>query len=235
MEKVRISLLAVILGGVVLVLGKEIFSPVASSSKVVQQPLPLVFPATVGLQDWQETSSRSLTESVSKPAATADDSRIRSLSGREYKYVRNNLPLDIRMLYVINTRGKFGPKSIIQYYSPVKLAFNSPSVDVRHQQGIGFYSVFAYQQRAYLSACINPRGGSTVSQLQFMLNRYIHDLRWSRILPWLLGQGPLTDRRCLWAHLSIPLENSAPEEAYQSLETVWFSWYRWWQPRFPKS
>jgi cyanosortase A-associated protein len=50
-----------------------------------------------------------------------------------------------------------------------------------------------------------------------------------------LGQEGLKDRRCLWAHLSVPLKNSSPEAAYQVLEKAWFSWYQWWQPRFPKS
>jgi cyanosortase A-associated protein len=54
-------------------------------------------------------------------------------------------------------------------------------------------------------------------------------------MPILLGQEALLDKRCLWVYLSIPLRNSSPEEAYKTLEQAWFSWYQWWQPRFPKS
>jgi cyanosortase A-associated protein len=32
----------------------------------------------------------------------------------------------------------------------------------------------------------------------------------------------------------VPLEKNQPEQAYSLLESVWFSWYGWWQPRFPK-
>jgi len=40
------------------------------------------------------------------------------------------------------------------------------------------------------------------------------------------------DKRCLWTHLSIPLNRSS-RGCYVILENAWFSWYQW-CPRFPK-
>ncbi len=74
-----------------------------------------------------------------------------------------------------------------------------------------------------------------------MQNRYVHALQVNRLLPWLLGRETLVDRRCLWTLMSMPLpmgakSNSiASEKVFKALETAWFSWYQWWQPKFLKS
>jgi cyanosortase A-associated protein len=80
-------------------------------------------------------------------------------------------------------------------------------------------------KRAYLDACINSRGGSTFTEEQFRANRIQYDVQFNRLLPWLLGQQELRDQRCLWTHLSIPLNQSSPESSYHILENAWFSWY----------
>jgi cyanosortase A-associated protein len=56
----------------------------------------------------------------------------------------------------------------------------------------------------------------------------------TRIVPWLLGQIKLQDRRCLWAQMSIPLDQKTPTDANKILETAWISWHQWWQKNFPK-
>ncbi len=208
MEKVRIALLTVILSSVFLVFGRISLAPTASNSKIT----PFVFPTTVPLPGWQPIGSRPMSDSFA----------------RHYQYIQNDLPLNIEMRYLVNTGGNV--RYLVNYYSSIPLSSGQSS---RFHKGIGFYILFAHQQRAYLSSCINSRGGSTVTASQFMQNRYIYDMRFERLLPWLLGQGSVVDKRCLWAHLSIPL-NSAPEDAYRVLETAWFSWYQWWHPRFPK-
>lgn len=243
MEKFRISLLVTVFGGVFLVLGKAILFPAPDRHKVVDKTFqkstftPFVLPTVVPLPGWQQSFSKPLPTSDS-PSKAVQAKYAKTLAGRQYTYIQNSLPLDIQMLYVVNTLGKFNTKSVksvVKNYSFVQSLFNSPTLILRHQEGIGYYNLFAYQQRAYLNACINSRGGSTITQLQFMFNRYVYDTRLNRIMPWLLGQAPLKDRRCLWAHLSIPLKNSSPEDAYRILETAWFSWYQWWYPRFPKA
>lgn len=222
MEKLRLSLLAVIFGSVFFVLGRTILTPTAGNSSTVTS---FVFPTAVPLPKWQPTASRPLaariTESPDYP------------SGRLYQYIQNNLPLDIEMRYVANTNGDV--KYFIHQYSSTSPPPGQLSLVSRQQEGVGFYNLFAYQQRAYLSSCINSRGGSTITESQFKLNRYTYDIQLSRLLGWALGQTNLVDGRCLWVHLSVPLKNSSPEDAYQTLEKVWFDWYQWWHPRFPQS
>ena len=225
MEKVRISLLAVIFGSVFFFLGRTILlAPAVGKNKVST----FVFPTAVPLPEWQLKKSR--------PLAAAITNDPNYISGRHYQYIQNNLTLDIEMGYIVNTKGDV--KSFIQNYSFMPLSPGQSSV-LRQQLGIGFYSLFAHHQRAYLSTCINSRGGSTVTNTQFRRNRDIYDNIYNlhfkdRLLPWLQGQVSIRDMRCLWTHLSIPLKNSSPEGAYQTLEKAWESWYQWWHHHFPQ-
>ncbi|MGA9380656.1 MAG: cyanoexosortase A system-associated protein [Phormidium sp.] len=189
----------------------------AATSKTT---IPLEFPAIVPLQEWQSLPSFPLVDS-------SGDRIPVFLSGRRYQYIKNNLTLDIEMRYFVDTSGEV--KDFIKTYGSI-----SVSPLIRQKEEIGFYGLFTHQERAYLSACINPHGSSTVTARQFKQNRNLYDLQFNRLLPWLLGQENLKDERCLWTNLSIPLNHSSPEVAYQSLENVWFSWYRWWNPQFPK-
>lgn len=218
MEKLRLSLLAVIFGSVFCVLGKTILVPTPGNSTVT----PFVFPAAVPLPEWQALKSRPL---AATPIAESPNP-----SARHYRYIQNDLTLDIEMRYLVNTLGhvQFFIRSIQQF--PGQITFAS-----RHKQGVGFYYLFTHERRAYLSTCINSRGGTTVSEAQFLQNRYLYDMQFGRLLLWLLNQGSFQDKRCLWAHLSIPLKNSASENAYQTLEQAWQDWYEWWQPRFPQT
>ena len=94
--------------------------------------------------------------------------------------------------------------------------------------------MYVAQNRAYLIACMNSRGGSTLTRQEFNDNRERYDLVSDRTIPWLLGQQSFQDKRCVWAHLSIPLQNFASEDSYETLEKAWFDWYQWWHPRFPE-
>ena len=234
MGKLRIPFLAVVFGSVFFFLGKTILSLSASNKVVNTTFTPFVFPTHVPLPGWQQLSSSPLPVSLTPPTTDAPTAnRQKNIAGRQYHYVQSNRFLDIRMFYVVNTSGGFSMKSAVKNYSSRDPSQSQPSVVLRHD-GAGSYNLFIVQQRAYLNACINPHGSSTATKLQFMLNRYLYDVRPERLLSWLLGKAPYIDKRCLWAHLSIPLNNSSPEDAYRILETAWFSSYQWWSPRFPK-
>ena len=215
-KHLRLIFLSAIFTAVLGVLLKSILIP--STNKITT---PLSFPATVPLDGWQTLPSSTL--------VGADGDRTSPfLSGRHYQYIKNNLTLDVEMRYFVNTNGEV--KDFIKNYGSI-----SVSPLIRQKEGIGFYGLFTHQERAYLSACINPYGSSTVTARQFKQNLNVHDLQFNRLLPWLVGLEKLKDERCLWTHLSIPIKHSSPEEAYQNLENIWFSWYKWWNPRFPKA
>jgi cyanosortase A-associated protein len=218
-KKIRISFLAITFGGVCFALGKSILYPSVSD----RTPLPFVFPPAVSLPEWQPVAS--------SPLVSTTEESSNYLVGRHYRYIKQGLSLDIEMRYLVQTDGNVN--FFIKKYKTIPSSPGQLLPVLRQQEGVGSYNLFVHQGRAYLSTCINPRGGSTVTNNQFILNRYLYDVRLGRLLPWLLGQVELRDMRCLWAHMSVPLNNSSPENAYKTLEKAWVSWYKWWSPRFP--
>lgn len=215
--KVRILLLTAIFGCGILTLAKTIVNPESSDRPVSS----FIFPTAIALPGWQFLQSNSL----EKP--TFDN--LQYISGRRYRYIQK-MPLDIEMRYLVNTDGDV--KKFLNSYTPIR--FSSEQLQLRQHQKVGFYSLFIYQERAYLSACINSIGGSTVTDRQFRHNRNIYDVPSTRLIFWLLNQVELRDERCLWANLSVPLKQSTTD-SYKTLEKAWFSWYQWWEPRFPNS
>lgn len=221
-KPIRISLLAVTLGGILLVMGKIILYP-----SVERAFTPFEFPAAVPLPEWQ------MLESTPLPMPT-EGSELKA--AKRYTYQQNRWILAIEMRYLVDMEGKVSEFGKLEDWIK-KFSTQEPStvkLSVANTDGVGFYGFSQAEGRAYLNTCINSRGGSTATADQFMKNRNTYDLRWQRIFPWLLGQSELRDRRCLWTQMSVPLDRTTPETAYKTLETAWISWYRWWQPRFPR-
>jgi cyanosortase A-associated protein len=212
----RIKFLGLIFGAGILVLGRSILFP-NPDKPIVNN---FAFPQEVPLAEWQP--------SVVTPAKSLIKDNPDLLAQKHYRYLKNDLSLDIEMRYLQNFY-----HADIGVYINRNLNITSSSV-VRQQKGVGYYGLGVDKQTAYLSTCINPRGGSTFTHPQFRDNRFSQDINLNRIIPILIGHEPLLDKRCLWVHLSMPLKNSSPEESYQVLEKAWFSWYQWWQPQFPK-
>ncbi|MGL5065448.1 MAG: cyanoexosortase A system-associated protein [Microcoleus sp.] len=214
-KPVRISLLAVTLGGVLLVAGKSIFYPNSGDRATVEYN----FPESVPLADWQ------MVESV--PLQIAETSQVKV--GRKYQYQKNSISLEVEMRYVLGTNGDIA--SMMKGHTILK---SSPGkLTVANIAGVGYHGILQQQNRLYLSSCINPRGGATVDAEQFRYNRNTQDLRFDRLVFWLLGKGNIQDQRCLWAQMSVPLDKTTPEAATKILETAWVSWHQWWYPRFP--
>jgi cyanosortase A-associated protein len=223
-KHLRTPLLVLTFANVLFIFGKLILDPTIGKRKVT----PFVFPSVVPLPQWQLVTSHLLQDqTIERPSLPK-----LVLLGRHYRYIQNDLPLDIKMFYEVETNGNV--KQLIKDHTDIKFLLNQPLLVLRQHEQLGFYGLFVYQKRAYLDACINSRGGSTFTKEQFSYNRMHYDLTFNRIVLWLLGQQALRDRRCLWTHLSIPLNQSSRESAYAVLEKAWFDWYQWWRPRFPK-
>lgn len=214
-KPLRLSLLAITCGGVLFVTLKSILVPATKPS-----PSPFEFPQSVPLTNWQAVES--------SPLQVSQDSNI--LAARLYRYQKNGLPLEIEMRYVVNTNGSV--EGMMRGHSILKSSPGKLTVD--QIEGVGYHGFLVRENRVYLNTCINPRGGSTVTDEQFRYNRNTYDIELGRLLPWLVGQASLQDVRCLWTQMSIPLQQETPKDAEKMLETAWVSWHRWWQPRFPK-
>ena len=215
-KPVRLSLLAVTLGGVFLVAGKVVFYPSAHKHLAT----PFEFPESVPLVDWKLNKSA--------PLEISDNSQVKA--ARKYEYQKNSMALEIEMRYAVDTNGEV--EDMMKGHTVLK---SSPGKLVLvNTQGAGFHGILQLKNRLYLSSCINSSGGATVTSQQFRYNRNTRDWNPNRILFWLLGRGNIQDRRCLWTQMSVPLDQTTPEDAQKILENAWLSWYGWWQPRFPE-
>lgn len=180
------------------------------------------FPESVTLSQWKQSFSKPVNPHlVRSPAYISGD----FIAGKHYRYRQDEKFLDIEMRYFANTNGDL--KSFITSQT-------GELSSVLKDSEKGFYSLYIHKDKAYLSACINPHGGSTVTSDRFHRNLMIHDTRLGQIVPWLLGQAEFRDKRCLWAHLSTPLDRDSVDEIYLTLETVWFDWHDWWRSHYPQ-
>lgn len=224
-QQVRTPLIAATFVGVIFTVGRLIIDPNAVHQKVNS----FTFPSEVPLHEGQLRESQPLMDTVAQLPRQYNA----AIAGRYYRYTQKGVFLDLEMRYMVGTLGDV--ESFIKNYTAIHLPSGQVFQTLRQQEGVGFYGLFVYQNRAYLSTCINPNGGSTVTTEQFLHNRHTYDLRFSRLLPWFLGQESLRDRRCLWVHLSTPLKNADSLSAYLVLEKAWFYWYSWWMLHFPKT
>lgn len=201
-ERFRLGLIVLLLSSVLIVFAKINLSPNQKHT------VTFTLPSTVSLLGWQSRLSELIHENYPN-----------FQSGRKFQYYQNKTTIDAEMRHLVNTDGDV--KKYLERYRSMSL---SQTPLMRHQKGVGFYGLATEGDRAYLSACINPRGESTFTGIQFGRNRNMLDLRVDRILPWLLGATELRDHRCLWVILSIQAEGNA-EKNYRVLEAAWFSLY----------
>lgn len=215
-QQMRIPFLAVLLGALLLVLGKTITDP------TIGQPTPYTFPKKVPLKNWQplpDAPEATVTASADAPK-------------RLYRFAQNGKVLEIEMRYLTDTNGNIPDllkKDLTLPEQPNSRLF----AGIPHRDETGFYGLFSHQGRAYLSACINPVGGSTLTRSQFRQNLQTYDLQPQRLRAWLVAKADLRDRRCLLTTLSLPIQQDSLKTTAEQLERVWVNWYQWWQPRFP--
>jgi len=221
-KQLRLPLLMLTFANVVFVLGQSILDPNIGKRRFTT----FEFPAAVPLPSWQLVATQPLANQIVEQPSIGTV----VFPGRQYRYRYQGQPLEINMRYELETDGDVQQSTTKN--TAIQFLPNQPTVVMR-QQASGFYGLFVYQQRAYLNACINPRGGTTMTPGQFDTNRMRYDLQLPRLVPWLLGQQGLRDNRCLWTQLSVPLQQSSPQVAFSILEQAWFDWHQWWQPRFP--
>ncbi|WP_017325632.1 cyanoexosortase A system-associated protein [Synechococcus sp. PCC 7336] len=221
-QTVRIAFLATLSSGLLLALGKVAFYPserLQSGNRGHESPT-FEIPAEVSLNSWTAIDTTEVT-------GEGQISFGGILAGRNYTYSQGETTLSIETLHLVALDADV--RAMVWGNLPV------PDYAVRHRSGIGYYGLLAYRQQAYLSACINPYGGTTFTGQQFRRNRYLFDIRPRRILAWIQDDAPLQDHRCLLVHFELPLSDLSRAEAFELLESTWFEWHEWWEPRFQNS
>ena len=218
-QPLRMALLAVTFTGAVGVLVRTVTAPKAESAAIAASS-PL---AQVPLEGWQLADTRSLAAGEDLPA------------GSQFQYRKGDTALDVQVRMM---PGDGNISRFLFVHTPIRAA--NAGLQIRNDPRVGDYGVLQHDGKLYLSACVNPRGSSTVTEQQFMQNRYINDIQPGRVVGWVLGQEALLDQRCLWTLMSTPLPSGETSGADQvatlrMLESAWISWHQWWQANFPPS
>ncbi|MEA5575962.1 cyanoexosortase A system-associated protein [Anabaena sp. UHCC 0451] len=195
-----------------------------------KQPIgTAIFPEAIAVNNWQLINVKSLNQYKYKNTVTDKFEVVQS--GQDYSYLKNGQKLAVQMRYVINTRGEPNPF----VYQLSKELMKESQNNIKQLTGIGYYALYSDGKQAYLTACINPRGGSTVISSQFMKNRYKYDVNFKKLIPWFLGQNVLRDDRCIWTQLSMPLSDVIATDNYTVLESLWKDNYSTWQSLLMKN
>lgn len=220
-QKLRFGLLAILVAGSLLIFLRSLID------SNIGKPTPAVFPDRIELAQAKFTQSETLIDTKDfffKP---------KYLSGHHYKFVVDNQPIDIALRYAVGTEGDV--PIFLKELGNIDMSEDEIRQKIVRKDPIGYYAMFTYQNQAYLTACINPRGISSVTKEQFDDNASDRAMDREVIISWLLGQKDLRDRRCLWTLMSTPLaadQNS--DVTNQKLEKIWISWYEWWKINFPQ-
>lgn len=237
-ERLQNGMLAIALGASIVAIAKT-FIP---TNPLSAQTPTYTFPVMIAIPGWQPLQSDAL--AVQRTLSPALVSRLDefTIAGRHYRYLRRGIPISIETRYL--KRGYVDVPSILQDST---LTFNQPEFSIRDRSGVGTYVLFHRQDIPHLSTCIAPHGKTLVRDSEFRRHETYPSVIVNRLLPWVLGQAPLRDTRCLWIDISMitqgakqgfsaslaagveSSQNSAPPE----LEAALAEWVQGWQNHFP--
>ncbi len=190
------------------------------------------FPQRIELASGKAMSSvpGTLLTSIDLQQSEPDEPETSEIVKAYQKYqIQQQQNLTVEISYLVDTRGDV--ETYLQRYTSIPPE-NIKTKQIKQIEGVGYYTLLDNNNRAYLSSCISPRSLSNVTQRQFSQYRYQNDLNPKVGWNWLKGKASIRDRRCLWVHLSTPLESN-PEASYQTLEQTWQDLYQWWLLNFP--
>lgn len=169
-------------------------------------------PETIKLPAWQQTAM--------KPVSIKHPEYDLKSQGNLYKFMTaSNAEVTLEIFFYENPSG--GMDQFFEIFSPDEKRKSAlPNMTITKDIN-GFYGLYYTESHAKLSACINPRGNSTVTNEQFLANRRTFDLSPKRFLPVFFGLERLRDWRCLWVNFSVPREKSDENKSSQILVGAW--------------
>lgn len=185
------------------------------------------FPETIEIEGWRLTDSEPI-EPVEKPEYEGSSYR----AGRHYRYRQGGTLLDVEIRYVTETLGGVDLFTREHERFIGKADGEAIVALIRQSPETGAFAQLTYDDYAYISTCINPRGLSTVSPEQFQRNQELYDTVMGRVIPWLLGRDRWRDDRCLWTLMYSPLGDD-PDQTQDQLEAAWRDWFATWEGQFP--
>jgi cyanosortase A-associated protein len=154
-----------------------------------------------------------------------------AIAARRYQYLRNGKPLDVEVRYFVRTY-----RHVPSLIEDSTLLSTKPALRDRRHPKLGSYVLYPQQGNLHLSACLDPYGKTSVYDNEVMLHQARPEVVSQRLLPWILGQAPLRDLRCLWVDLSMPIAPGRFEVDRVDatpLEAAFGDWVEWWSQNYP--
>jgi cyanosortase A-associated protein len=206
-------------------------SPVAGANTIADYKLP----TSINLPHWQlkNTTVQPLVSTVAGEDGENHDQGGQTpiqgnsdfpLDQRSYLYQRGKHSLILNLRYVINTLG-----DVKSYYSTVFEGL--PQIDdaIEIKEADNYRLEFSNVDRQYVTACLNVKGKTMVSEAQFVTDFRQDYAKPLKLLDWLLGKRLLQDRRCLWIELSTPKLSVS----YSEMIETWQFLIDYWRSSFP--
>lgn len=185
----------------------------------------LAFPSQLSLENWEQTESASLVEN---PETELQFNGLHA--GQQYQYQQSNQDVTVALRFISPTHGSINA-FLENIYDESRLeAYKAGKT--RSLSDVGSYQLFRDGEKAYLSACLVPDGKSTATRNQYAQQSDANVFDIKTLIPRLVGLRSLRERRCLWVHLSTPLEGESPEAKEDVLEAVFQEGYPQWQELF---
>jgi cyanosortase A-associated protein len=181
-----------------IVLGSYSIAIAVAILLVLIKPSQDPFPQDLTLKEWQEITSDRLNYGH------------KIYQGRKQKRAKHALETEV--LFIAASDGD--NLSLINQYKAI--ALTPQDILVKSRAGIGFYGLWAQNNRTHLNTCIHPSGQTAFTPQQFgqLANGNLR----SRILPWLFGFQDLRDWGCLWVNMSVANNNLSQKETQELLE-----------------
>ncbi len=222
--KLRLGLFAIVF---VAILGQTIFTLFRPSPEERQKNnnVAIAYPESVPLENWQ------LVNSAAVPPPEIFKHIVNP--GWVYNYQGNDSSVRAQVHLQVD-----GPGAVNHYMELLEVEPMPETFEFKFDPERGSYGVVKNSDRTYLSSCVNAVGKSTFTEEETTKNRFQHGISPASFFGWLMGFNHLTDNRCLFTLISMPI--SIPTEAnhqvnIQMLEATWKDWYDWWKPELQKS
>jgi cyanosortase A-associated protein len=215
-----------LVGFLILVISRMVLDP------RMGKPQPFAYPAQIPVTGWQSSKA--------EPLESPDQFRAEILASQRYYYqaASGGQPLTVDSRYYVARKIPTQTKELANAFMFKKADYLGAPLPFQITQKEfspgNFYDLFHYQQRAYLNACIDPKGFSNVNIGQIRQRQLAQRRDWQKIVTWLASPTILIDERCVWTQVSMPYTGSDPQPAYRELGRFWAHWQPWWQQHYPK-
>jgi cyanosortase A-associated protein len=160
------------------------------------------------------------------------------MSGQRYQYQNydRSAILEATFRYIVNVSQS---SDLAGYYKRQKRNSNTfKPVDKKNKTSSNIDHILSFQNQDSLTyaTCLTPENQTRIlpynqSTSQYIVSQLLGD-KLQNVIPWLVGQKPLKDDRCLWMELTLTPLNA---EVASEIQPLWQYFLDYWMGHYPAS